>query len=104
MKLMYEFDGAKLTVYIGGELDQHCAGDIMREIEEKLEDYSPRDCVLDLGRLSFMDSSGIAVILRTYKRVNGSGGRLYIDNVPPQPMRVLDASGLERLIRITAIV
>ena len=104
MKVTSELNGKRLVISVSGELDQHYAGDIMRRIEDKLEEYEPRDCVLDLGGLSFMDSSGIAVILRTYKRVNASGGRLVVENVPPQPMRVLDASGLDRLIKISAII
>ncbi|MGX8699127.1 MAG: anti-sigma factor antagonist [bacterium] len=102
MKLSSENEGAKLRLLPAGELDQHAAGALMEEISELLENYAPRDCVLDLGRVTFMDSSGIAVILRTYKRVNAMGGRLFVENVPPQPLRVLDASGLERLVHITA--
>lgn len=59
--------------------------------------------ILDMAGLAFMDSSGIAVVLKTYKRMNEIGGRMWVENVPKQPMRVLDASGIERIIKITAI-
>ena len=62
----------------------------------------PRECALDLGELKFMDSSGIAIILRLYKRLSAIGGRLTVENVPEQPMRVLDASGIDRMVEIRA--
>lgn len=92
----------KMTVRILGELDHHAARCMIRRIEEFIDAHLPRDCVLDMAGLTFMDSSGIAVILRTQKRMNEIGGRTWVENVPPQPMRVLDASGIDRIIRITS--
>ena len=103
MKLTTMENGGKLTLHMAGELDHHEARALSREIEEHIETATPRDCVLDLGGLTFMDSSGIAVILKAYKRMMALGGRLWIENVPSQPMRVLDASGIDRIIAITAL-
>jgi len=92
----------KVIFFITGEIDHHAAAPLMRRLENGIDDAMPRDCVLDLGGVTFMDSSGIAVILRTYRLMNALEGRLWIENVPAQPMRVLEASGIERLIGITA--
>ena len=102
MKITVSEKGAKLLISLSGELDHHEARELLRQIESRLEVSMPRDCVLDLSQLKFMDSSGIAVILRTYKRMNELGGRLWVENVPPQPLRVLDASGIDRLVKISA--
>lgn len=83
-----------------GELDHHAAKELVVRMEERLEADLPRECVLDLGGLRFMDSSGVAVILRTCKRMRALGGRLRVENVQPQPMRVIDASGIGRMIEI----
>ena len=48
-----------------------------------------------------MDSSGVAVILRLYKRMQDTGGRIWLENPGAQPLRVLDVSGIERLVKIT---
>ena len=101
MEIAYDFSDTRLLLIMSGELDHHAARSTMRMIGEMIDAYLPRDCVLDLSGLAFMDSSGIAVILRTYKRMLEIGGRVSVENVPPQPMRVLDASGIDRLIRIT---
>ena len=103
MTVKTSVNGGKLTIFLHGELDHHGARAAMSGIEDKINVILPRDCVLDLGGLSFMDSSGIAVILKTYKRVNEIGGRMWVENVPKQPMKVLDASGIERVVRITAL-
>ena len=102
MPLSCQTERRTLTARVSGEIDHHAARTLMRELDHAIESRSPRLLVLDLGGVTFMDSSGIAVILRTYKRVNAMGGRLFVENVPPQPLRVLDASGLERLVHITA--
>ena len=103
MNIQTYMESGKLILELVGELDHHAAGEIMTAIESKIDRYLPRDCVLDLKKLTFMDSSGIAVIIKTYKRMQEIGGRTCVDNVPVQPMKVLDASGIERIIKITAM-
>ena len=91
-----------MKLYLEGELDHHAAKKVMNDIERCIDRDLPRDCILDLGGLTFMDSSGIAVILKTHRRMNEIGGRTSIDNAGGQPRRVIDAAGIERLIEITA--
>ena len=103
MKMTAMEKGPQLCIYLSGELDHHEARVLIKQLEDKLDAVMPRDCILDLAQLKFMDSSGIAVILKAYKHMNELGGRLWVENVPQQPMRVLDASGIERLIKITTL-
>lgn len=103
MKISAKPKDKQLYIYLSGELDHHGAKAAMIEIEEQIDLMLPRDCILDLAGLTFMDSSGIAVILKTYKRMHELGGRLWVENVPKQPLKVLDASGIERIIRISSI-
>ena len=102
MKLTTAQEGGKLTLSLTGELDHHEAKALVRKLEDCLEAAMPRDCVLDLGGLRFMDSSGIAVILKLHRRMNTLGGRLTVENVGQQPLRVLDASGIDRIVDISA--
>jgi stage II sporulation protein AA (anti-sigma F factor antagonist) len=90
-----------LTLNFSGELDHHSARAAMKALTERIDAFLPRDCVLNFRELSFMDSSGIALILRADKRMKEIDGRLLVINVPAQPMRVLDASGIDRLINIS---
>lgn len=100
MKISTEYTGGSLTVFLDGELDHHSAKDTMERIEREIESCLPRDFILDMRALSFMDSSGIAVVLRANRKLAHCGGRMHIENPPPQPLKVLDASGIDRLIAI----
>ena len=54
--------------------------------------------MLDLSGVTFMDSSGIAVLLRAQRQMGQHGGTLRAANIPAQARRVLDAAGVGRLI------
>lgn len=90
-----------LTLRFSGELDHHAAGEAMHAIAERIDTLLPRRCVLDLSELSFMDSAGIALILRTEKKMRELDGSLRITGAPPQPKRILQAARMDRKIPIT---
>ena len=98
MNISSSYASGRLTVFLAGELDHHVAREALRQLDELLDEYMPRDCVVDLGDLSFMDSSGIALIIRVSRRMRDLGGRARMEHAVGQPRRVLDASGIDRLI------
>ena len=100
MNINAAYSAGRLTVYLVGELDHHQSRAAIRSIEELLDEYMPRDCVLELSQLSFMDSSGIALIVKTGRLMKEQGGRVWIENPSNQPRRVIDASGIDRLIPV----
>ena len=102
MKVYSAYQEGRLTIYLHGELDQHEVRKSMEAIERLLDEYLPRSCILDLTDLSFMDSSGIALILKLHRRMVERSGRAWVENAAQQPLRVIDASGIERLIKIAA--
>ena len=99
-----------LTLRFSGELDHHFAGyetgvaangrEALSALTERIDAFLPRTCVLDLRELTFMDSSGIALILRAEREMRDLRGKLILERVPEQPMRVLRAAGLQRLAEI----
>ncbi|SHH75466.1 stage II sporulation protein AA (anti-sigma F factor antagonist) [Sporobacter termitidis DSM 10068] len=97
------FENGVLTIYLDGELDHHAAKKAVAYIEEKIDTHLPPEIVLDMKSLSFMDSSGIAVVLKTYRRMKEISGKVRVENVNKQPRRVLDASGVERIIKVIAL-
>ncbi len=103
MNISTAFSAGRLTIYIAGELDHHEARGAIRSIDELLDEYLPRDCVLDMSGLSFMDSSGIALIIRMSRRMKTLGGRAWIENPAKQPLRVIDASGIDRLVPVATV-
>ena len=89
----------EMVLTISGEVDHHGAGEIMREMERQVDAQLPRRLALDLSGVTFMDSSGIAVILRAFRRVGELGGQMTVRNVPAQAGKVLRAAGLERIVK-----
>lgn len=103
MNISTAFSAGRLTIYLAGELDHHEARGAIHSIDELLDEYLPRDCVLDMSGLNFMDSSGIALIIRMSRRMKMLGGRAWIENPAKQPLRVIDASGIDRLVPVATV-
>ena len=89
-----------LTAVLSGEIDHHGARAMMTQLEEAVAQHLPRHLTLDLSGVTFMDSSGIALLLRAYRHMSGFGGTLRVIHIPTQPRRVLDAAGVGRLIQL----
>ena len=102
MKVLSSYREGRLTLFFQGELDHHEAAAALRKITRTLDDYLPRDCVIDMKGLTFMDSSGIALILKVARLMSETGGRAWMENPARQPLKVIDASGIDRLVRIHA--
>lgn len=101
MKIFSAYKDGRLTLYLQGELDHHGVRNSMELIDKLIDDFMPRDCVMELSRLSFMDSSGIALILKIHRRMQQCGGRAWVENADKQPLRVIDASGIDRIVKVS---
>ena len=95
----YLQDGT-LTIILTGEIDHHCAKEFMHCITAKIEAYTPKACVLDFKEVSFMDSSGIAVVINALRSMTKLDGVLEITELNQQPLKVFRASGIDKLINI----
>lgn len=91
----------KLTVHMCGELDQHSAKDFLEAINDAIDSMLPKELTLDMSELGFMDSSGIALIIKCNRKMLQLGGRMLIEAPKSQPLKVIDASGIDRLIPVT---
>lgn len=89
-----------LTVTLQGELDHHGARGLMDRISSLVERELPSKMVLDLEGLTFMDSSGIAVILRAKRCMEAMSGNLVVVNIPKQAAKVLETAGLGRYVKL----
>ncbi|MCC8357231.1 MAG: STAS domain-containing protein [Oscillospiraceae bacterium] len=101
MKVLSSYREGRLTLFFKGELDHHEAASALRRITQTMDDYLPRDCVVDMSGLTFMDSSGIALILKICRLMAETGGRAWVENARNQPLKVIDASGIDRMVKIT---
>ena len=83
---------------IYGDIDHHSAKATIVELERQISYCLPQTLVLDCSGISFMDSSGIAILLRLRKKMDELSGSLAVVGLPPQPAKVLRAAKLDRLI------
>ena len=84
-----------LEIALIGELDHHAAREIGGRLDRAIEAALPLRLVL-----TFMDSSGIAVVMRARQRVRDLGGAVTLRGVRPQARKVLDAAGLDRFVTV----
>lgn len=93
-------EGQRLTIALTGEIDHHCAKNYLKTILAKIEAYNPKVCVLDFQEVTFMDSSGIAVVINALRNMARVGGVLMLSGIGKQPMRVFRASGIDKIVKI----
>lgn len=87
----------KLTAYLSGEIDHHHAKELREAIDFAVREQYPPFVILDFRRVTFMDSSGIGLIMGRSRLMEEYGGTLEIHNPPPQIRKVLRISGADRL-------
>lgn len=100
MQMVCTVRGSALEISLTGELDHHGAKELIRKIDEQVEAYLPKSVVFDFKGVTFMDSSGIAVLMRAYRRMAAVGGVVRVEHIPSQAEKVISAAGLQRIISI----
>ena len=100
MKINFEKNGTTLTAHLLGELDQHSAGEVRTALEIEVRKESVSRLILDLKELSFMDSSGIGVFVGIHHTVSALGGEVEIRAKEGSIQKMLDLSGLSKLMHI----
>ena len=100
MPVTFTAHNRDLTLSLSGEIDHHGVRGLLRELDQELDAVLPRSLTVDCAGVTFMDSSGIAVLLRLRQQMAALGGELRVTGLRAQPGRVLRAAGLERLISI----
>mgnify|MGYP001411104590 CR=1 FL=1 len=98
MQYSIKIIGQALIATLQGELDLHTSPQFKAEITSKMEAHPDvKYLIFDVRKMSFIDSSGLGVILGRYKDVQSRGGKLYFVQANPQIKRVLQLSGLHKI-------
>ena len=98
MNINYIKEDKLLMVEITEEIDHHIVEKIRRRVDDEITRYMPRKTIFDFGRVSFMDSAGIGMIIGRYKMMKLIGGEMEIVNISPNVKRILEMSGISRII------
>ena len=99
MWLDFEKIGNVLVVSLIGELDHHSAEEVRVKIDDRISRENIRKLVLDFSGVTFMDSSGIGVIIGRYKKISMRSGEVNIISVSKSIKRVFELSGIFKIIK-----
>ena len=103
MQLTSFLQDANLTVVLTGEIDHHCAKHYISCIAGKVEAYTPAICILDFSEVTFIDSSGVAVVINAMRNMKAIGGHLILTGIGKQPLKVFRAAGIDKMIEIKEV-
>lgn len=91
---------ARVIAHIYGEIDHHAARLLREEIDCHVTKTMPKELILDFEHVSFMDSSGIGLIMGRYKVVTSMGGEVKIIKPSGRIKTVMELAGLKTLVEI----
>lgn len=100
MYLKFDNKEDKLLVYMMGELDHHSAEEVRNKIDDRLAREDITKLIMDFSDVSFMDSSGIGVVIGRYKKLASKSGKVCITNVNDSVKRVFELSGMFKIIQL----
>jgi stage II sporulation protein AA (anti-sigma F factor antagonist) len=100
LDIQFEIKHDVLCIRLSGELDHHTADELRDKTVSTIEKNNIRHIVLNLEHLSFMDSSGLGVILGRYKQIKQVHGEMVVCAISPAIQRLFDMSGLFKIIKM----
>ncbi len=89
----------EVIVNLSGELDEKSAAQTREYLDKQLRDHRYNRVILDFHGVSFMDSTGIGVLLGRYKKITENGAELCVRNLNKQIDKVFRISGLYQIIK-----
>ena len=100
MNIHYNKEDKLLVMEITEEIDHHTTEKIRRRADYEIQRYMPKKALFDFNSVSFMDSSGIGMVVGRYKLLAMLGGSLELANVKPNLEKVFEMSGVTKIIPI----
>ena len=94
MEIIYELQGNTLIAELYGELDHHASEKIRNDIDEMMRIYDAKHLIFDFGRVNFMDSAGIGIILGRYRKLEPQGGQVLIAGCSQKIHTILHMAGV----------
>jgi stage II sporulation protein AA (anti-sigma F factor antagonist) len=93
-------DDGRRVVHVVGDVDL----DSSSQLERFLADRGPGDLVVDLSGVTFIDSAGIAVLVKAHMEAEQRGERLALANPSRSTQRILELTGLTEVFEVTTVV
>lgn len=101
MSVRIETTDGIMHAHLSGEIDHHGAGPLRSKIDTAILQERPTALLLDFSDVTFMDSSGIGLVMGRYRLMQEAGGETEVTGVSPQIRKVMKLAGLDRLARFS---
>lgn len=98
--MQYQVEENCLTIFLPQEVDHHNAEDIRKEADKVIEEEHIKHVIFDFENTSFMDSSGIGVIMGRYRHIFLLGGEVWAVHASDRMRRILHMSGVTKIMQI----
>lgn len=98
MNLSFSIVDNCLIVHLCGELDHHSAEEVRIKIDDRIDRDNINKLILNFRDITFMDSSGIGVVIGRYKKLKNKGGKICVVEVNKRVDKVFSLSGLYKII------
>ena len=89
-----------VQAFLSGEIDHHSAAQMREKIDESVIQSGAKTLVLDFSLVTFMDSSGIGLVMGRFRLMQENGGELVLQNLPAPLRKVMKLAGLDKLAEI----
>lgn len=103
MSVTVESSGNLIIAYLIGELDHHTSAETREKIDNVISYKKPHHLILDFKNVTFMDSSGIGLVMGRYRLMQNFHGTVEIRNVTPQTKKLMELAGLGSIAIIKEI-
>lgn len=94
------YEDGVVTAFLGGDIDHHSAALMREQIDHITESSMPKKLILDFKDVTFMDSSGIGLVMGRYKLMKSLGGEIQVVNTSAHIKKVMKLAGLDLLTRL----
>jgi len=101
MPVNFKYKNGILSAFIKGDIDHHTVPEIRDVIDDVfVSTEQARMLVLDFYDVTFMDSSGVGLVMGRYRLASGSGKKIRVDNLSKRDFTIMKMSGIEKLAEI----
>ena len=102
VSLKYEYDNEKgsLKLELSEDIDMGACKTLREIIDGYIIRYSPKECIFDMGKVKFMDSSGLGLIMGRYNLIKMFNGQMVLINPCESVRKILEMTKLSDEIKI----
>ena len=87
-----------MTVYLSGEIDHHNAFSLRNKTDSEFIKNAPKELILDFSDVTFMDSSGVGLVIGRYKLASGNSCKTAVRGLKERDKKILMMSGLQNKV------